>query len=143
MCVPVFMDYNALHLIHINDTYLLDFGFTFCDFSDMSATTFIETLPVIEFVTQLLNSEIHFTPLSDAEQVKVFSLNLPFPDISSHRKNQCSNEMLCMAFNIKMYNPRWLNLKLFKRYFATCLSTATSECMPTMRLSRGNVRGTS
>jgi len=38
---------------------------------DMSATAFIEPLPVIEFVAQLLNSDIHSRPLSDAERVKV------------------------------------------------------------------------
>ncbi|XP_066333042.1 protein argonaute 1C-like [Miscanthus floridulus] len=38
---------------------------------DMSATAFIEPLPVIEFVAQLLNCEIHSRPLSDAERVKI------------------------------------------------------------------------
>ncbi|PUZ78411.1 hypothetical protein GQ55_1G450400 [Panicum hallii var. hallii] len=38
---------------------------------DMSATAFIEPLPVIEFVAQLLNSDIHSRPLSDAERVKI------------------------------------------------------------------------
>ncbi|RCV09086.1 hypothetical protein SETIT_1G378700v2 [Setaria italica] len=38
---------------------------------DMSATAFIEPLPVIEFVAQLLNSDIHSRPLADAERVKI------------------------------------------------------------------------
>uniref|UniRef100_A0A0E0CTI7 Piwi domain-containing protein n=1 Tax=Oryza meridionalis TaxID=40149 RepID=A0A0E0CTI7_9ORYZ len=38
---------------------------------DMSATAFIEPLPVIDFVAQLLNSDIHSRPLSDAERVKI------------------------------------------------------------------------
>jgi len=37
----------------------------------MSAIAFIEPLPIIEFVAQVLNSEIYSTPLSDAEQVRV------------------------------------------------------------------------
>jgi eukaryotic translation initiation factor 2C len=45
---------------------------------DMSATAFIEPLPVIDFVAQLLNSDIHSRPLSDAERVKVLLLNLLF-----------------------------------------------------------------
>ena len=52
-----------------------EFDFTFCDFTDMSAIAFIEPLPIIEFVAQLLNSEIYSKPLSDAERVRVFSLN--------------------------------------------------------------------
>ena len=58
----------------ILNTDILIFS-NFCTFSDMSATAFIEPLPVIEFVAQLLNSDIHSRPLSDAERVKVFSLN--------------------------------------------------------------------
>ena len=61
----------------ILNTDILIFS-NFCTFSDMSATAFIEPLPVIEFVAQLLNSDIHSRPLSDAERVKVFSLNKPF-----------------------------------------------------------------
>ncbi|KAL6633239.1 hypothetical protein ACP70R_025910 [Stipagrostis hirtigluma subsp. patula] len=38
---------------------------------DMSATAFIEPLPVIDFIVQLLNSDIHARPLSDAERVKI------------------------------------------------------------------------
>jgi len=34
-----------------------------CHFSDLSAKDFIEPLPTIEFVAQLLNSEIYSTPL--------------------------------------------------------------------------------
>ncbi|EEE66396.1 hypothetical protein OsJ_22736 [Oryza sativa Japonica Group] len=38
---------------------------------DMSATAFFEPLPVIDFVIQLLNTDIRSRPLSDAERVKI------------------------------------------------------------------------
>ncbi|XP_060171166.1 protein argonaute 1-like [Lycium barbarum] len=38
---------------------------------DMSSTAFIEPLPVIEFVCQLLNRDISSRPLSDADRVKI------------------------------------------------------------------------
>uniref|UniRef100_A0ACD5W5V3 Uncharacterized protein n=1 Tax=Avena sativa TaxID=4498 RepID=A0ACD5W5V3_AVESA len=38
---------------------------------DMSATSFFEPLPVIDFVSQLLNTDIRSRPLSDAECVKI------------------------------------------------------------------------
>ncbi|KAJ0105333.1 hypothetical protein Patl1_19512 [Pistacia atlantica] len=38
---------------------------------DMSSTAFIEPLPVIEFVQQLLNRDVSARPLSDADRVKV------------------------------------------------------------------------
>lgn len=46
--------------------------------ADMSSTAFIEPLPVIEFISQLLNREISSRPLSDADRVKVqfFPLHL-------------------------------------------------------------------
>lgn len=37
----------------------------------MSSTAFIEPLPVIDFVTQLLNRDVSSRPLSDADRVKV------------------------------------------------------------------------
>lgn len=39
--------------------------------ADMSSTAFIEPLPVIEFVAQLLNRDVSARPLSDADRVKV------------------------------------------------------------------------
>ncbi|GFY98311.1 Stabilizer of iron transporter SufD / Polynucleotidyl transferase [Actinidia rufa] len=39
--------------------------------SDMSATAFIEPLPVIEFVAQVLGKDVYSRPLSDADRVKV------------------------------------------------------------------------
>ena len=39
--------------------------------ADMSSTAFIEPLPVIDFVTQLLNRDMSSRPLSDADRVKV------------------------------------------------------------------------
>lgn len=38
---------------------------------DMSSTAFIEPLPVIEFVTQLLNRDVQARPLADSDRVKV------------------------------------------------------------------------
>ncbi|KAL7138768.1 hypothetical protein ABFS83_09G005000 [Erythranthe nasuta] len=38
---------------------------------DMSSTAFIEPLPVIDFVTQLLNRDVSARPLSDADRVKI------------------------------------------------------------------------
>ncbi|XP_072956096.1 protein argonaute 1B-like [Typha angustifolia] len=38
---------------------------------DMSSTAFIEPLPVIDFVAQLLNKDISARPLSDADRVKI------------------------------------------------------------------------
>ncbi|XP_071715428.1 protein argonaute 1-like [Rutidosis leptorrhynchoides] len=38
---------------------------------DMSSTSFIEPLPVIEFVTQLLNRDVTARPLSDSDRVKI------------------------------------------------------------------------
>ncbi|CAI0380461.1 unnamed protein product [Linum tenue] len=38
---------------------------------DMSSTAFIEPLPVIEFVCQLLNRDVSSRPLSDADRVKI------------------------------------------------------------------------
>ncbi|XP_042505573.1 protein argonaute 1-like [Macadamia integrifolia] len=38
---------------------------------DMSSTAFIEPLPVIDFVTQLLNRDVLARPLSDADRVKI------------------------------------------------------------------------
>lgn len=39
--------------------------------ADMSSTAFIEPLPVIEFVTQLLCRDVSARPLSDSDRVKV------------------------------------------------------------------------
>ena len=39
--------------------------------ADMSSTAFIEPLPVIDFVNQLLNRDVSARPLSDADRVKV------------------------------------------------------------------------
>ncbi|XP_008812792.1 protein argonaute 1B-like [Phoenix dactylifera] len=38
---------------------------------DMSSTAFIEPLPVIDFITQLLNRDVQVRPLSDADRVKI------------------------------------------------------------------------
>uniref|UniRef100_A0A5B6ZZU0 Uncharacterized protein n=1 Tax=Davidia involucrata TaxID=16924 RepID=A0A5B6ZZU0_DAVIN len=38
---------------------------------DMSSTAFIESLPVIEFVTQILGKDVCSRPLSDADRIKV------------------------------------------------------------------------
>ena len=47
--------------------------------ADMSSTAFIEPLPVIDFVTQLLNRDVTSRPLSDSDRVKVsLSVSLLF-----------------------------------------------------------------
>jgi hypothetical protein len=46
-------------------------GGNFTNFADMSSTAFIEPLPVIEFVAELLNREVTSRPLSDADRIKV------------------------------------------------------------------------
>lgn len=38
---------------------------------DMSSTAFIEPLPVVEFVAQVLGRDVSLRPLSDADRVKV------------------------------------------------------------------------
>jgi eukaryotic translation initiation factor 2C len=38
---------------------------------DMSSTAFIEPLPIIDFVTQLLNRDVSARPLTDADRVKI------------------------------------------------------------------------
>ncbi|KAK6153233.1 hypothetical protein DH2020_012872 [Rehmannia glutinosa] len=45
---------------------------------DMSSTAFIEPLPVIDFVTQLLNRDVSARPLSDADRVKLLLTVLHF-----------------------------------------------------------------
>lgn len=47
-------------------------GCFMCDLADMSSTAFIEPLPVIDFVAQLLNRDISVRPLSDSDRVKVW-----------------------------------------------------------------------
>jgi len=37
----------------------------------MSSMAFIEPLPVIDFVAQILGKDVHSKPLSDADRVKV------------------------------------------------------------------------
>lgn len=44
---------------------------------DMSSTAFIEPLPIIDFVNQLLNRDISSRPLSDADRVKVRFRSFP------------------------------------------------------------------
>lgn len=44
-------------------------------FADMASAAFIEPLPVIEFVAQLLGKDVLSRTLSDADRVKVIFLN--------------------------------------------------------------------
>ena len=63
----------------------------FLSIADMSSSAFIEPLPVIDFVTQLLNKDVSARPLSDADRVKV---SLLFPELVLHRslfiQSQCT-----------------------------------------------------
>ena len=43
---------------------------------DMASAAFIEPLPVVEFVGQLLGKDVLSRPLSDADRVKVFILTM-------------------------------------------------------------------
>lgn len=45
-------------------------------FADMSSTAFIEPLPVIEFVAQILGKDVLSRPLSDSDRVKVYEWTL-------------------------------------------------------------------
>lgn len=47
----------------------------FCFFvSDMSTIAFIEPLPVIDFVAQILGKDVYSRPMSDADRVKVYTV---------------------------------------------------------------------
>jgi hypothetical protein len=48
--------------------------FLFITISDMSSAAFIEPLPVIEFVAQILGKDVILRPLSDADRIKVYLL---------------------------------------------------------------------
>lgn len=45
-------------------------------FIDMASAAFIEPLPVIEFVAQLLSKDVLSRPLSDSDRIKVLSFIL-------------------------------------------------------------------
>lgn len=45
---------------------------------DMSSAAFIEPLPVIEFVGQLLGKDVLSRPLSDSDRIKVLVSNVLF-----------------------------------------------------------------
>jgi len=49
----------------------------------MSSMAFIEPLPVIDFVAQILGKDVHSKPLSDADRVKVSMLSVLF-QLSNH-----------------------------------------------------------
>ena len=54
--------------------FFLSIYATFTLVSDMSSMAFIEPLPVIDFVAQILGKDVLSKPLSDADRVKVWSL---------------------------------------------------------------------
>lgn len=58
------VQYYSSHLLLLTKCYLI-----YC--LDMSSTAFIEPLPVVEFVSQVLGRDISSRPLSDADRVKV------------------------------------------------------------------------
>lgn len=65
----------------------------------MSSTAFIEPLPVIEFVQQLLNRDVSARPLSDADRVKV---NFLFCNFYAHsfaaKFNRCVYALVLMHY---------------------------------------------
>jgi hypothetical protein len=73
------------HLILVNKLFILKFLSFFLEYfiealffalfpPDMSSTAFIEPLPVIEFVAQILGKDVISRPLSDADRIKVLSI---------------------------------------------------------------------
>ena len=54
----------------INLIFLL---IVFLHFVDMASAAFIEPLPVVEFVGQLLGKDVMSRPLSDADRIKVIN----------------------------------------------------------------------
>ncbi|KAF7142199.1 hypothetical protein RHSIM_Rhsim05G0037300 [Rhododendron simsii] len=58
---------------------------------DMSATAFIEPLPVIEFVAQVLGKDVYSRPLSDADRLKVEKALRGFKVEVTHRGNMRRN----------------------------------------------------
>jgi hypothetical protein len=58
--------------------------------ADMSSTAFIEPLPVIDFVTQLLNRDVSSRPLSDSDRIKVRIIHcLALNYLFSYKQVQC------------------------------------------------------
>ncbi|KAL8124010.1 hypothetical protein AgCh_011858 [Apium graveolens] len=62
---------------------------------DMSSTAFIEPLPVIEFVSQLLNREIFSRTLSDADRVKIKKALRGIKVEVTHRGNMRRKYRIC------------------------------------------------
>jgi len=48
----------------------------------MSASAFIEPLPVVEFAAQILGKDVRLRPLSDADSVKVYHTVIPKSHLS-------------------------------------------------------------
>lgn len=82
----------------------------------MSSTAFIDPLPVIEFVNQLLNKDVSARPLSDADRIKVRFLVL-------------HNQMHLSPYIISLNVPKLLHWKcqqaclveFFERVVFICL----------------------
>lgn len=94
----------------------------------MSSTAFIEPLPVIDFVAQLLNREVQARPLSDADRVKVFFWAFIFCLF-------CNYALLLLFFDVQ----RHLKIKSlgFCKIFAGCFIIVTwkqSLCFPPIRV---------
>ena len=71
-------------LINQEDCFLLCAKLThvWVPISDMSSTAFIEPLPVIDFVVQILGKDVMSRRLSDANRIKVnrVTLSLCYPN---------------------------------------------------------------
>lgn len=66
-------------LDNLKSCFVRYYNKTLFDCADMSSTAFIEPLPVIDFISQLLlNRDISARPLSDADRVKVHSYPMFF-----------------------------------------------------------------
>ncbi|KAI0487857.1 hypothetical protein KFK09_027680 [Dendrobium nobile] len=77
---------------------------------DMSSTAFIEPLPVIEFVAQILGKDVISRPLSDADRVKKFNREPVIP-IYSARPDQVE-KALKHVFNMPMNKLKGKELEL-------------------------------
>jgi hypothetical protein len=73
----------------------------------MSSTAFIEPLPVMDFVAQILDKDVFSRPLSDADRVKVlYSYGLGTKWFcSSYRSNYVHNSIPDGSFLANLENP--------------------------------------
>ncbi|RLM74908.1 protein argonaute 1B isoform X1 [Panicum miliaceum] len=79
---------------------------------DMSSTAFIEPLPVIDFVAQLLNRDISVRPLSDSDRVKTVHHNAYYEDPYAQEFGIRIDERLAAVEARVLPPPRKVNQQL-------------------------------